>query len=119
MYKTVAIIFLEGNLTSQYIMSSSTIPTQGVGLEQNNSVPASKEKIQDRKDVLKYLDICSREEPIIEGHGCKDIERDGIFASYRRRYFVLYDGLLLYYCHKSEFEKDKKNGLVSILVASA
>lgn len=70
-------------------------------------------KIRNSEDLVKYLEICSGEEPLVEGYLCKDISYPSFFDRFRRRYFVLHDGLLLYYKHKSHYNKDKSNGLVS------
>ena len=71
-------------------------------------------KIRSDEELEKYLQICSTQPPLAEGHGCKDVEKFRTFARFRKRYFVLYEGLLLYYDHKSSYDRDKKNGLVSV-----
>ena len=70
-------------------------------------------KITSHDDLIMRLEKCSLQSPLMEGYGCKDVSKARALEPFRRRYFVLYNGLLLYYHHKSHFEKDKKNGLVS------
>ncbi len=70
-------------------------------------------KISSYDDLAMKLEKCSIKTPLLEGYGCKDVSRSRTFEPFRRRYFVLYKDLLIYYHHKSHFEKDKKNGLVS------
>lgn len=85
--------------------------------EQNADLFSSQEgpvKIDTGDDLMNYLTFCSTQTPIAEGHGCKDIGRPTIqLDRFRRRYFVLFKGLLLYYNYKSQYEIDRKNNLVS------
>ena len=80
------------------------------------------EKVRDRRkkidldtdvDVRAYLNqVCTILEPVIEGHGCKDSSKTRSWFGFHRKYFVLYDGILLYYDHKSNYLQDKSKGLV-------
>ena len=71
-------------------------------------------KIRTQEDLTKYLEICSGQAPIMEGHVCKDITKPlSAWDRFRRRYFVLYHGMLLYYSYKSQYEKDRKKSFVS------
>lgn len=70
-------------------------------------------KIRTHTDLAEYLEICSSQTPLMEGHLCKDISKPKIFDKFRRRYFILYRGILLYYNYKSQYEMDKRKGLVS------
>jgi hypothetical protein len=70
-------------------------------------------KIRTQGDLSRYLEECSGQAPIMEGHVCKDISKPRVFDRFRRRYFVLYRGVLLYYNYKSQFDKDKRKGFVS------
>ena len=80
-------------------------------------VPArNPSKISTYDDLTMKLEKCSIQAPLMEGYGCKDVSRARSFEPFRRRYFVLYKDLLIYYHHKSQYEKDKKNGLVSWLL---
>lgn len=85
-------------------------------LEQKKSLHCStcctSVKINTCEDLEKYLAICSTEAPIAEGYVCKDTRRSKSFEKFRRRYFVLHNGVLLYYNHRSEYIRDQKNGLV-------
>ena len=79
-----------------------------------NSSQKGHVKIDTGDDLIDYLKFCSTQTPIAEGHGCKDIGRPTIpLDRFRRRYFVLFKGLLLYYNYKSQYEIDRKNDLVS------
>ena len=69
-------------------------------------------RIESKEDLTNYLEACCMQEPSYQGYGCKDISTFGFIENFRRRYFVLYCGLLLYYKHKSNFDKDRKHGLV-------
>lgn len=74
-------------------------------------------KIKDSDDLTKYLQLCSQLQPIAEGYVCKDVRKQrATFEKFRKRYFVLYQGLLVYYNHKSEYTRDKKNGLVNFFL---
>lgn len=80
-----------------------------------STVPAEeKADIHNKADVAKYLEKYSLQDPIYEGYGCKDINKTRSLERFRRRYFVLYEGVLLYYKHKSNYQRDKRNGLVSL-----
>lgn len=48
--------------------------------------------------------------PILEGHVFKD--GNGKLNGFTKRYFLLFDGVLIYYTHHSSYEKDQKNFLV-------
>ena len=72
-------------------------------------------KISSHDDLALKLEKCSIQSPLMEGYGCKDIRKSRTFEPFRRRYFVLYNEVLIYYQHKAQFEKDKKRGLVSCL----
>lgn len=76
---------------------------------------SSLKNLRTRKDLTQYLQICSGQEPIMEGHACKDISKPKPFDKFRRRYFILYRGVLLYYNYKSQYEVDKSKGLVSYM----
>ncbi len=57
--------------------------------------------------------------PILQGHVFKQSSH-GIgskigLISFKKRYFVLFNGVLMYYRHQSSYEKDKHHGLVSIV----
>lgn len=85
--------------------------------EKAQSIPSLKpppsRKIRSREDLEKYLQLCSTQPPLAEGHGCKDVtSRHRSLDKYKKRYFVLYSGILLYYDHKSSYNKDRRNGLV-------
>lgn len=91
--------------------------------EQNADLFSSQEgsvTIDTGDDLTNYLKFCSTQTPIAEGHGCKDIGRPTIpLDRFRRRYFVLFKGLLLYYNYKSQYEIDRKNDLVSLIMYKA
>lgn len=73
-------------------------------------------KIRTQEDLTKYLETCSGQSPIKEGHVCKDITKPmSTLDRFRKRYFVLYHGVLLYYKYKSQYEKDRKKGFVSLV----
>lgn len=71
--------------------------------------------IRTNEELVEYLEVCSGQTPIMEGHLCKDISKPKIFDKFRRRYFILFRGVLLYYNYKSQYEVDKSRGLVSCL----
>lgn len=71
-------------------------------------------KIRTQEDLTTYLEKCSGQTPIMEGHVCKDITKSRTLGRFRRRYFILYRGVLLYYNYKSQYEKDKGKCLVSL-----
>lgn len=73
-------------------------------------------KISSYDDLALKLEKCSIQTPLMEGYGCKDVRKSRTFEPFRRRYFVLYNEVLIYYQHKAQFEKDKKKGLVSCLL---
>lgn len=78
---------------------------------EHGSPVASPVKIRTSEDVTRYLEICSTRTPIMEGHVCKDIHKPTVFDKFRRRYFILYRGVLLYYSSKFQYETDKRKGL--------
>ncbi len=74
----------------------------------------SKLDLKDGADVTMYLkEVCSVQEPLLEGHGCKDMSKTWLIVVFHRKYFVLYHGVLVYYDHQSGYSHDKKKGLVS------
>lgn len=103
----------------RFSMGGSTTATyDNIADEKSELVTTRKSgqiKIGNSEDLVKYLEICSGEEPLAEGHICKDIRYPTIFNRFRRRYFVLYNGLLLYYRHKALYNSDKRKGLVSLM----
>ena len=106
---------------SLLMLSQATEKKRPIDVQLAPSVqPAASVKIE---SIEKYLEVCSTQPPLAEGHGCKDVHKLKTFDKFRRRYFVLYEGLLLYYNHKSCYVRDKKNGLVSmhtnIIIADA
>ena len=57
--------------------------------------------------------------PILQGHVFKQSSHGfgskfGLI-SFKKRYFVLFDGVLMYYRHQSSYEKDKHHSMVSIV----
>ena len=63
--------------------------------------------------VAKYLqEVCCEKEPILEGRGCKERSTPSLLGKFHRKYFVLYDRVLLYYDDRLEYLRDKKHGLV-------
>ena len=110
------------NLSDQRKPSSDYVQPGGCPFksrqERRNGNPTSKVRprvnIQSMEDIEKYLETFSLQDPIYEGYGCKDTSKSRSFERFRRRYFILFEGLLLYYEHKSQYNRDKKNGLVSL-----
>lgn len=74
-------------------------------------------RIRTSEDLAEYLAMCSNQSPIMEGYACKDVSKPTIFGRFRRRYFILYRGVLLYYNHRSQYEADKRKSFVSCLSA--
>lgn len=83
-------------------------------MAQSGEKKQKKYEVENKADVSLYLkEVCSTREPILEGHGCKDMSKAWSIFGFHRKYFVLYEGILLYYDHKSSYFKDRTKGLVS------
>ena len=70
---------------------------------------------------LQHDELSPEVPPILQGHVFKR-SSSGIgskigLASFKKRYFVLYSGVLLYYEHQSSYERDKHHELVGTLHA--
>jgi len=46
--------------------------------------------------------------PLVHGHMMK---RNTSRPMFNKRYFALYEGVLIYYHHEKDYKKDKKNGM--------
>ena len=102
------------------LMGPAALATEEKVLDEKQKLAVPLQQYQpkiytDEEALKKYLQACSTEPPLAESYGCKDIDQCACvtFERYRRRYFVLYRGVLLYYSHKSHFDRDRKNGFVS------
>ena len=49
-------------------------------------------------------------EPLVQGHMFK---QTSLRRSFVKRYFVLFEGVLLYYSHERDYKTDRRHGLVS------
>ena len=70
------------------------------------------EKKREQLDGDRKRDIMNSKqklEPLVQGHMFK---QDSHGLGFSKRYFVLYEGLLLYYTHEKDFKRDQKRGLV-------
>ena len=57
--------------------------------------------------------------PLLEGHVFKDGRGTMAHRGFTKRYFLLFEGVLIYYSHQSSYQRDQKNCLVSTSVQHA
>lgn len=69
--------------------------------------PVSKKERE--RETLDAVQKLSRLNPLVRGHLFK---RDSRRRSFHKRYFALYEGMLLYYTHERDFDKDKQREMV-------
>lgn len=67
------------------------------------------EKRPSKSDLEETLSRLASQTPIVEGPMFKQY-RSGV--GFNKRYFALYDGVLLYYHHQRAYEKEKINGTI-------
>ena len=69
------------------------------------------EKKQCREQICELIrGVDTDRPPLVHGHMLK--MGNSRLGLYNKRYFALYEGVLIYYKHEKDYEKDKKNGLV-------
>ncbi len=61
------------------------------------------------RETLDSVQKLGRLDPLVQGHMFKLDSRGRLF---HKRYFALYEGLLLYYTHEKDFVRDKIRGMV-------
>ena len=85
---------------------------------ENNPGDSSSQKSD--KSIMQTVDLLSlsNQTPILRGHVFKQssdrFRHKYDLLSFKKRYFVLYKGVLLYYVHESNFEKDLHRKLVRV-----
>lgn len=69
------------------------------------------EKKQRREQICEIIrEVDTDRPPLVHGHMLK--MGSSRLELYNKRYFALYEGVLVYYKHEKDYMKDKKNGLV-------
>jgi len=71
------------------------------------------EKMRHREQICEILGgVDTDRPPLVHGHMMK---RNTSRPMFNKRYFALYEGVLIYYHHEKDYKKDKKNGMVCIV----